>query len=1086
MRQVIFYLLGLILLSTNLWSAQKQENALSSETFNGLKFRCIGPAVSSGRIIDFAVNPKNPSEYYVAVASGGVWKTTNAVITFTPIFDQQGSYSIGCVTMDPENHFVIWVGTGENNSQRSVGYGNGIYKSLDGGKSWKNMGLKRSEHIGRILVDPHNSNHVYVAAQGPLWGPGGDRGLYETRDGGKTWKAILTISENTGVSEIIMDPRNPDVLYCSAYQRRRHVWTLIDGGPESAIYKSSDGGSSWEKLTSGLPEGNVGRIGMAISPANPDILYAIIEAAGKNGGFFRSLDRGATWEKRCDYVSGSPQYYQELMADPLNPERVYSMDTFMMVTHDGGRTFLRVGNNGRHVDDHALWIDPQNTDHLLIGGDGGIYESFDRGQNYDFKSNLPITQFYRAAVDNTLPFYYVYGGTQDNNTLGGPSRTTSSTGIVNADWFVTQGGDGFETQIEPTNPDIVYSQAQHGWIVRYDKKSGEAMGIKPQEGKGETPLRWNWDSPLLISPHSPTRLYFAANKLFRSEDRGNTWRTISGDLTRQIDRNKLPVMGKIWSIDAVAKNLSTSYYGNIVALSESPLKEDLLFVGTDDGLIQISENAGNNWCRIEKFPGIPEMTYVSCVLASNYNTNTIYAAFDNHKNADFTPYLLRSTDMGKTWQSIRGNLPDTGSVYSVAEDHVKPELLFAGTESGIFFTVDGGKIWTQLKGEIPIIAIKDIAIQSRENDLVLASFGRSFYILDNYAPLRQISPDLLSKDAYIFPVKNAWMYVESNTGTGVEGSNYYTAPNPPFGATFTYYLKEDIKTLKAQRQEKEKELEKKGGPVPYPRLDSLRAEDEEEAPYIVFTITDESGTVLRKLKTPAKKGLQRITWDLRMPSTSPINLQDRKEGEAVTEESGIWTIPGRYYVSMARSVNGVITDLTGPEKFETITLAMTTLPAADRTLLFTFQKKVAELNRAVQGTIAATKEIQSRIKHIQEAIKNTPGLPIGLIGETDAIYRQTLELMRTLTGDPSILKRGENAPPAIADRVQSIIYDQWQSTSAPTQTQQDAYRIAGEEFKPQLDQLKKLIGTDLKNLENKLELAGAPWTPGRIPEWQMK
>jgi len=536
----------------------EKKELLSAETFKGLALRNIGPAVTSGRVGDIAVPPGKRGTYYVAVASGGVWKTVNSGTTWEPLFDKEGSYSIGCVTIDPNDPLVVWVGTGENNSQRSVSYGDGVYKSMDGGRSWENVGLRESEHVAKILVDPRNSDVVYAAAQGPLWSSGGGRGLYKTTDGGRTWSPSLKISENTGVTDVWMDPRDPDVLYAAAYQRRRHVWTLVDGGPESAIYKSTDAGASWKKMTNGLPEADMGRIGLAVSPADPDVVYAVIEAA-KEPGFYRSRDAGVNWKKMSEYVSQSPQYYSEIVPDPRDVDRVYSMDTWMHVTQDGGETFKKVGEKYKHVDNHALWIDPDDTDYLLAGCDGGVYESFDRGATWSFKANLPVTQFYRVTVDNAEPFYNVYGGTQDNNTVGGPSRTTTAQGIVNSDWFVTVGGDGFETAVDPQDPNIVYSQAQYGALVRFDKRTGETVDIKPQEGKGEPPLRFNWDSPLMISPHSRTRLYFAAQKLFRSDDRGDSWRAVSPDLTAQIDRNELKVMGRVWSVDAVAKNASTSF-----------------------------------------------------------------------------------------------------------------------------------------------------------------------------------------------------------------------------------------------------------------------------------------------------------------------------------------------------------------------------------------------------------------------------------------------------------------------------------------------------------------------------------------------
>src|SRR5690242_7411690 len=445
------------------------RDPLSTPTFNGLRFRSIGPAFTSGRVIGFAVDPKNPAKYFVAVASGGVWKTINAGNTWTPVFDNEGSYSIGAIVLDPKNPLVVWVGTGENNSQRSVSYGNGVYKSEDGGRSWRNVGIRTSEHIGRIAIDPKDSNIVYVAAQGPLWGPGGDRGLFKTTDGGKTWKNILNLSENTGVTDVVIDPNDPNTIYCASYQRRRHMWTLIDGGPESAIYKSTDAGATWNKLRVGLPTVELGRIGLAVSPVDSNVIYATVEAADRKGGIFRSSDRGGSWERRNEFDS-TAMYYARVVADPKDVDRIYIMNVFLMVSDDGGRTLRRLGEKSKHVDNHEIWIDPDNTDHYLVGCDGGVYESFDRGQNWDFKSNLPVPQFYDIAVDNEKWFYNVYGGTQDNFSFGGPVRTRSASGIVNSDWFVTNGGDGFRSQVDPEDPNTIYASLQHGVIVRFDKR----------------------------------------------------------------------------------------------------------------------------------------------------------------------------------------------------------------------------------------------------------------------------------------------------------------------------------------------------------------------------------------------------------------------------------------------------------------------------------------------------------------------------------------------------------------------------------------------------------------------------------------
>jgi photosystem II stability/assembly factor-like uncharacterized protein len=1093
--QILLFILIFLSCSLFIQAQQKgdqteEKDPIAKLSLSALKFRAIGPALTSGRISDFAINPNNNSEFYVATSSGGVWKTVNAGTTFKPIFDEEGSYSIGCITMDPNNTNVLWVGTGENNNQRSVAYGDGLYKSEDGGKSWKNVGLKNSEHIGKIAVDPRDSDVVYVAAYGPLWSAEGDRGLYKTTDGGKNWEAVLTIDEHTGVSEVHLDPCDPDVIYAIAHQRRRRMWTYLGGGPGSAIYKSKDAGASFSKINEGLPEGDLGRIGLAISPLDSKTIYAIVEAQRGKGGFYRSINGGASWEKQNSYTSRG-NYYQEIFCDPKDIDRVYSMDVYLQVTDDGGKTFRNLGERSKHVDNHVMWIDPDNTDYYLVGGDGGIYESFDRGKTWKFMPNLPVTQFYKVAIDYAEPFYCVYGGTQDNYSLGGPSRTTSAHGIVNSDWYTTQGGDGFESQVDPKDPNIIYAQSQYGNLVRYDKKSGEKMGIKPRERKGEKSYRWNWDAPLLISPHSHTRLYFAANKVFRSDDRGNTWTVISDDLSRQIDRNTLPVMGRVWPMDAVAKNASTSQYGNIVALDESPAQEDLLSAGTDDGLIHVTEDSGQTWRKIEKFPGIPERTYVNEVLASQHDRNTVYAVFNNHKNGDFKPYILKSSDMGRTWISIKSNLPERGSVYALAEDHVNKDLLFAGTEFGLFFTADGGKSWKKLKEGLPVIAIRDIAIQKRENDLVLASFGRGFYVLDDYTPLRDLMSVVDQEEAYIFPVKTALMFVQSaplgSLGTqskAFQGENYFTAPNPPVGAAFTYYLKEGIKTQEDRRKEKEKALIKEKKPVPYPTYEQLKAEEEEETPFLIFTILDEEDNVIRRLREKATDGLHRINWDLRYSGVNPVRSSDMSPTQS--GPSSTFVLPGTYKVFLSKSVNGEATKLTEPVTFEVVTLANVSLPAADRAELVAFQKKVRELSRAVTASSRVLGELSEKIDHYRAALKSITTPDTKLISDINGLEKKLKDLEVKFYGDRTIRRADKDAVPGISSRIRSIAYEQSRSTSAPTQTQRDAYEIVADEFGPVLEELKALVSEDVEKIETKLEGLGAPYTPGRLPEWKKK
>ncbi len=1064
-------------------SKNTKTPGINSSLVSALKFRGIGPAFMSGRIIDIVLDPINRSTWYVAAASGGVWKTTNAGTSWKPIFDRYGSYSIGCLAIDPHNRFVVWVGTGENNSQRSVGYGDGLYKSIDGGKSFQCVGLKQSEHIGKILIDPRNSNVVYVASQGPLWAAGGDRGLYKTTDGGTSLKCILEISENTGVSDIQFDPRNPNTIYATAYQRRRHVWTLIDGGPESAIYKSTDAGKTWRKITKGLPSVDLGRIGLAVSPVKPDVVYALVEAAEGQSGFFVSTDRGETWQKRSDYESTSPQYYQELVADPNVFGRVYSMDTYMMVTEDGGKTFNKLGERYKHVDNHAMVIDPDDSDHCLIGCDGGLYETWDRGKTYDFKANLPITQFYKIAVDNDTPFYNVYGGTQDNATQGGPTRTRNVHGIRNGDWSITVFGDGFDPAVDPEDPNTVYSQWQYGGLIRFDRSTGQRIDIKPQEAKAGPPLRWNWDSALLISPHLHTRLYFGAQILFQSDDRGNTWKAISPDLTRNLDRNKLKVMGRVWGVDTVAKNMSTSFYGTIVSVSESPRVQGLIYVGTDDGLVQITEDGGKHWRKVESFAhlNVPDNAYVSDIEASLHDPNTVYVVLYNYKSNDFKPYVVRSTDRGRTWTSIVGNLPERGSTYTIAQDHVKPRLLFVGTEFGLFFTLDGGETWVPLKGGLPTIAVRDLEIQRRENDLIAGTFGRGFFVLDDYTPLRELSSDLVKKKGHLFQIKKAAMYIQTNplggSGKAFQGAGFFTAPNPPFGATFTYYIKESLKTGQSRRREKEHGLAKKGKDVLYPSWEALKQEDREEAPAVILTVRDQQGNVVRRIPGSTSSGIHRATWNFRYPGYTPVQMAG--------DGYGPMAVPGQYTVSLEARQNGKVTQLAEKTPFVVEPLSMAAMSAGERQKTLAFQKKTGSLQLAVIGAYQVLKQAADQLKYMKRAVETTPSVDPAIATDVRRVELQMQDLLERFEGDKTKPRRGEPGMPGILSRVQRVVSGHWGTTSGPTATHRKSYEIAAEQFGEVLGPLRKLVERDLPSLNRKLAASGAPWTPGRkIPSWK--
>ncbi|MGS2722948.1 WD40/YVTN/BNR-like repeat-containing protein [Porticoccus sp. GXU_MW_L64] len=1063
--------------------AAKDSASDTSSAYSNIKLRGIGSAHTGGRISDFAVVPGQPHKYYAGVASGGVWKTENAGTTWTPIFDNYGSYAIGVVELDPKNPDVIWVGTGENNSQRSVADGDGVYKSTDGGKSFKNMGLKKSGHISQIIIDPRDSNRVFVASQGPLWSDGGDRGLYLTTDGGQNWQRVLDIDKHTGINEVVINTNNPDEMIASSYQRRRHVWTLINGGPGSAIHKSSDGGKTWRKLSKGLPGSELGRIGLAAAPSQPGTVYAIVEANDADKGVYRTTNFGESWEKRSNTLTSSPQYYQEMVVDPRNPNKLFVLDTFSKVSLDGGKTFEQLGIRARHVDDHTLWVNPQHTNHIRIGGDGGVYESFDNGQHWNHLRNLPLTQFYRVATDNDLPFYNVYGGTQDNNTLGTAVRNTSVEGITNSDWTVTLSGDGFEPAVDPTNPDIIYSQYQYGGLTRIDRQTREKVYITPQSQEGENALRWNWSSPLLISPHNHQRLYYGAEKLFRSDDRGESWQAISGDLSRGLDRNTLDVMGRVWSIDAIAKNDSTSVYGSLIALDESTLQEGLIATGTDDGLIHVTSDGGKNWARYSKFKGVPDMSLVEDLQFSRHNKDVLYAVFDNHKRGDAKPYVLKSSNRGKSWTSIAANLPQRGTVHTIMEDHVDPNLLFVGTEYGLFFSQNGGGSWKQLKG-IPTIAVRDLDIQRRESDLLVGTFGRGIYVLDDYSPLRTQESELNNSAATLFPVKDTPIYIETrrwggyHSDKGMMGDNFFIAPNPDYGVVFSYYLRDGLKTAKSKRQASEKKLQKDGKDTPYPSWDALHTEANEEAPKVWLQVSDANGKVIRRVNASTGKGLHRVAWDFRLESQEPVELQSREASPWGGASAEPLAATGQYQVQLMQRQQGKLSALSQPQSFNLTELGVGALTTSDRPALLAFQQQTAALNSRIAAAGRYLGELDNRLKHVLKTIHISPQAGEDLAQQARALQGQLRGAGQLLNGDRIKTGANEPAPMSLNQRIGSIIGGHWNSQAAPIGTYRSAYQIAEKQY-GDLESMLKAGERKLVELENTLDKIGAPWTPGR-------
>lgn len=1055
-----------------------------------LPLRAIGPAYPSGRISDFAFFPSGYHDYLAATASGGLWRTRNAGATWTPVFDNEGTYAIGVVEIAPSDEKTIWVGTGENNAQRSVAFGDGVYKSSDGGQTWTNMGLKESGHISQIWIHPDDANTVLVAAQGPLWSAGGDRGLFKTTDGGATWTSILSVDEHTGINEFIVDPDDFDTIVASSYQRRRHVWVLINGGPGSGIHRTTDGGETWAEISAGLPTDDMGRVGLAMAPSTPDMLYAIIEAQPDEQGIYRSVDFGQSWEKRSDHMTTSPQYYNEIVVDPKNADMLYSLDTFSKRSDDGGQTFTDLNAAHRHVDDHAMWIDPDNTNHMIIGGDGGIYESWDGGDVWRHTSNLPIVQFYRIQPDNAEPFYNICGGTQDNNSLCGPSRTDLVHGITNSDWHIVLGGDGYKPQIDPRDPNIVYAQYQYGGLVRYDRRTHERVFLTPQPPSGEPAYKWNWNTPLLISPHNPDRIYYAAEYLFASNDRGNNWEIISPDLTRQIDRNALEVMGRVWSVDAIAKNDSTSIFGAAIALSESPLVEGLIYVGTDDGVISVTEDNGANWRRRDTTRGVPDMTLVEDIIASVHDGDVAYAVFDNHKRNDHKPYVFRTDNRGGSWRDISGDLPDWGSVHTIAEDHIDPDLLFVGTEFGLFYSQNGGRNWQALKTGFPTIDVRDIEIQRRENDLVVGTFGRGIYVLDDYSALRTSTEALAQTEATLFPVRDSWIYIEGDLwgpaggAKAFNGDNFWFAENPPFGAVFTYVLRDGLKTLAKTRRDAEIEIEKEGGDTPYPAWEALRAEDRQDEPAILFIISDAAGNVVRRITGPTSEGLHRVAWDLRYAAPEAVQLTPPTPSPFANPNVGPLVVPGQYSVTLAKRVNGVVTTLSEPQSFTLKPLHQTPEATTDRAALLAFQQDTARIYRVVEGSTRSASELRNRLAHLKLGVETIEASNVSLRAEIQAMEARLDDVDVILTGDRTISSRNEPAPWPVASRVSQIRGWGWFTQAPATGSNIDALATAKVELDTALAELRQ-IEAGIASIEDRLEGLGAPFTPNSgVPSWR--
>jgi photosystem II stability/assembly factor-like uncharacterized protein len=1024
-------LLAVLILATSTATVPSLA-ALTSEDLEAIQWREIGSAASSGRITRFAVHPEDSRVIYVATASGGLWKTGNSGTTWQPVFEHQGSVSLGDVALAPGNPEIVWLGTGEQNSVRSSQFGDGVYRSLDGGETWEHMGLAESRHIGRILIHPENPDIVYVAAMGSLWGPNAERGLYRSRDGGRTWKRVLAISDYTGVVEVQMHPENPELLYAATFQRERRMWSMVGGGDEGGLYRSRDGGDSWERVGGGFPTTAVGRVGVTFCPGTPDTMYAT--AVGPDGGTFRSTDAGESWERRNAEVQ-SHWYYGELFCDPVNPERVYVPMTPLLRSEDGGESFANIAETMVHGDHHTLWINPDDPQHLMVGNDGGVYVTRDGGEAWRWISNLPVMQLYTVAVDMQTPFYNVYGGTQDNGTWAGPVGTRFSDGISNEDWRFVSGGDGFYAVADPTDPGTVYSQSQYGVLYRTDLDSGEQRRIQPwQPQEGEfPPYRWNWSAPFQVSPHDPGTLYFGANVVFRSRDRGNSWEPISPDLTRRISRDELPLQGRVQPPDAIDLHASTAMYGNLHALRESPLRVGLLAAGSDDGLIHVSRDGGQQWQGSDSFPGVPAQMKVAMLAWSETEEGTLFAAFDGHKDNLFAPYVVRSDDYGDSWRNITGDLPAFGPTRSIAVHPANPDLVFVGTDFGVFFSTTGGGEWLALQSGLPTSSVQGMIVHPRDNDLVIGTHGRGFWVLDDLGLLEMLTPERVDSHSFLPEPRAAVQLRDIERGRRAFGHSYWTASNPPRGAIINYWLG-----------------------------------DAAEGENVTVDIIDSDGRLLRRVaEHPAERGAQRAVWDLRFeapPSDSSSSWRTPK---------GRFVLPGAYRVRLR------VGSIEHSADLEVAADPAVEISMRDRrrreTTLATQAQLLAATYHADRATGAALEQTAALLAILEETAADAD-----LRRSAEASAERAERLRVALKGEARGLAQQETTLP-LADLTLRLYMTTESWSGAPTPDQQRLTELAQRDLAGVLADLQSFLGEDLPALSSAVRAAGIVWPDGDLP-----
>jgi photosystem II stability/assembly factor-like uncharacterized protein len=1011
----------------------QNEKPTEARAFERLEWRSIGPANMGGRVADVEGAPGNPNLVYVGSASGGVWKTTNGGVTWTPIFERQGTQSIGDIALEPNNPEVIWVGTGESNVRNSVGFGDGVYKSNDGGKTWKHLGLKETNTISRIVIHPTNPDIAYVAAVGHPFGANEERGVFMTTDGGKTWAKTLYIDANHSACDLEIDPSNPNILYAGMWYFERKPWTFKSGSEKGGLFRSIDGGRTWNKVTNGLPK-LLGRIGVRVAPSNPNVVYAIVES--KDGALYRSDDKGETFKmvyKNSNIVQRG-FYYTRVRVDPTNENRVFAVSSPLYLSIDGGRTFKTISPR-THIDYHALWIDPKDPRHLWQGQDGGVAVSHDGGDSWEYLNNFPLGQFYQVYADNRLPFYYISGGLQDNGTWTGPSRNREPAGIMNDDWRMISFGDGFYAMNHPDDPELYLTESQSGNVVRTDMRNREQQAVDPYAGNGggaagNNKYRFNWNSPLVPSPHDKNTVYIAGNVVFKSTDYGKSWTKISDDLTTNNPERQKSAGGPV-----AEENSSAEYFCTIISLVESPKQAGMIWAGTDDGNLQLTTDGGKSWTNlIKNVSGIPRDSSVSHVEPSRVNTNIAYVAFDRHKFDDYRPYVFKTTDGGKSFTNISAGLPANAYVHGLCEDPRNPNLIYAGTEIGLFASYTGGGNWISLGlKNLPNVAVHDILVHPRDNDLILATHGRSFYIFDDATPIQQMNAQILASDATLFDVRPGLRFATRFTRYGI-GDKPFTGPNPPGGALFYYYLKD---------------------------------KPADKSPF-KLEIFDAGGKLIRELKSaPKERGINRAVWDLSYEGVRLRRPIPEEQLQLFGGISGPQVMPGTYTVRL--TVGGK----TQEKKVEVRVDPTVKVTTEELQAQHDLARKVQDMVSPMNDGLRALDSYKAQLEQIEKTVKDRlPDAPAELTKALTDYKKQVDDLLKNLASSDDNEDLGNAVK--YADALFNFSFAVGGGNFGPTAAQREYFTDLQAEYPKRIDEINKFINETVPKMNETLKKYNAP------------